>query len=207
MAAPTTYAELQASILAWIDDSSANVNPTECIAMAEARMNRVLRAPQMETSTTLTAAASVDLPGDFLSFRAVYLETDPRVVLEPVTPTVLRQRYNAQTTGQPEVYTITGSVMNFGPEPDSAYDISVIYKAKIPALSDSVTTNWLLAAHPDIYIVASLMMAEMRGWNDQRASTLKPWWDEMLAEVNQASNAYQYGSAPLRLRSSVRGAC
>lgn len=207
MGAPSTYAELQASVLAWIDDSDANVNVAECIALAEARFNRKLDMPEMEATTTLTAAASTSLPTDLWQVRSLHIEADPRVLLEPVSLAVLRGRYNAQTTGQPQVYAIVGQALIFGPAPDSAYGLSLVYKQSITPLSDAAPTNWLLTKYPDLYVVASLMMAEARGWNDPRASSLKPWWDEIMEEVAEAGRKYKTGGAPVRLRSSVRGAC
>jgi len=204
MGKPTTYAELQTELLAWLDDDESNVDVAACIGFAEDRFNRILDMPEMETTTTLTAAASTALPDDFWQARSLHIEADPRVELEPVSLSVLRGRYSAQTTGQPQVYAIVGQNLIFGPAPDSAYSVELVYKASITPLSEAEPSNFLLTKYCDLYVVASLMMAEARGWNDPRAASLKPWWDEIMDEVRMAGIKYRAGSTPIRLRSPVR---
>ncbi len=202
MGVPTTYAELQTSIGVWLDDSGIDV--TEVIGLAEARFNRILDMPEMETIATLSTTASTALPSDFWQARSLHLEKDPRVLLEPLSLPVLRSRYATQTTGEPQAYAIVGTNIIFGPAPDTTYSASLVYKASISALSTTNTSNFILSKYPDLYIVASLMMAESKGWNDSRAVMLKPWWDQIMDEVRQAGIKYKRGSAPRRLRSPVR---
>jgi hypothetical protein len=84
MAEPQTYAELQSCLLAWLDDSAANINPTECIGLAERRLSRLLNVPEMEATTTLDASvAMIDLPADFREVRECTLDVSPRVPIEP----------------------------------------------------------------------------------------------------------------------------
>jgi hypothetical protein len=35
----------------------------------------------------------------------------------------------------------------------------MLYSQKVPALSDSATTNWLLTSHPDAYLFGTLTMS------------------------------------------------
>jgi hypothetical protein len=62
------------------------------------------------------------------------------------------------------------------------------YFQKVPALSDSAATNWLLAAHPDLYLFGSLVEAEMFGVNDERAPLWKARRDEIFDEIEKLSN-------------------
>ncbi len=58
----------------------------------------------------------------------------------------------------------------------------------MPALSDSTPTNWLLTAHPDLYLFGSMIEAEMFGVNDERAPPWKARRDEIFDEIEKLSN-------------------
>jgi hypothetical protein len=204
MAEPQTYADLQACLLAWVDDSSANINPAECIGLAERRLSRLLNVPEMEATTTLDASQpTIDLPQDFREIRECTLDLSPRAPLEPVGLANLRLLFPSNRVGQPQAYAICGSSLLIGPSPDSGYTIRLVYKQAIPALSDSNPTNWLLTKHPDLYVAASLAMAEFRGWNDARLPLLKAWYDELIDEVNATGLRARQASGPIRMRAIV----
>ena len=204
MAEPQDYAALQACLLAWLDDNAANINPAECIGLAERRLSRLLNVPEMEATTTLDASVAViDLPQDFREVRECTLDISPRAPIEPTSLATLRLLYPSSRTGQPQVYAISGSSLLIAPAPDAAYTIRLVYKQAIPALSDANPTNWLLIKHPDLYMAASLAMAEFRGWNDARLPMLKAWYDELIEEANEAGRRARHGSGPMRMRASV----
>ena len=204
MAEPRTYAELQTCLLAWLDDSAANINPAECIGLAERRLSRLLNVPEMQATTTLDASIpSMDLPTDFREVRECTLDTTPQVLLEATSPSTLRLLFPSNRVGQPQVYAISGSSLLVAPSPDAAYTIRLAYKQAVPALSDSSPTNWLLDKHPDLYMAASLAMAEFRGWNDARLPLLKSWYDELIGEVNEAGQRARHASGPVRMRATV----
>lgn len=206
MAEPQDYAALQACLLAWLDDNEANINPAECIGLAERRLSRLLNVPEMEATTTLDASvATIDLPPDFREVRECTLDTSPRAVIEPTSLATLRLLYPSSRAGQPRAYAISGSSLLIAPAPDAAYTIRLVYKQAIPALSDASPTNWLLLKHPDLYMAASLAMAEFRGWNDARLPMLKAWYDELIEEVNEAGQRARHGGGPMWMRVSVAG--
>ncbi len=207
MALPTTYAELQATLLSMVDNTDANIDAARAIGLAEMRFNRLLDMPEMEATTTLTTAATTALPTDLWQIRSLHLEADPRVVLEPVSIAVLRSRYNAAATGQPQVYAIVGQNLIFGPSPDSAYSATLVYKQSIEPLSDDNPTNFILEKYTDLYLAGAMMWGEMTVWDDSRAGQIKGWWDEITGEVAEAGRKYKTGGAPLRLRSTVHGPC
>jgi len=199
-----TYAELQTAAGNWLNRSDLTSRLPEFVALAESRFNRILNTPEMEAVATLsTTGESVALPADFWEARGAYLDSDPRVVIEEVSLAYLRDRYSAQTTGQPQVYAVSGANLVLGPAPDTTYSLKLTYKQTIPALSDSNTTNWLLTRHPDIYLYGTLLQAEAYGWNDERLGLWKAALDEAIAELQKAGQRKRYGAAPIRLRSPV----
>lgn len=204
MGEPQTYAELQSCLLAWLDDTASNINPAECIGLAERRLSRVLNVPDMEIVTTLDASVpTIDLPGDFREAREVSLDTSPRAVIEPMSPASLALLFRSDRVGQPRAYAISGSSLQIAPSPDAAYTIRLTYKQAITGLSETNPTNWLLAKHPDLYVAASLAMAEFRGWNDARLPMLKAWYDELIEEVNEAGQRARHAGGAMRMRSPI----
>jgi len=204
MAEPQTYAELQSSLLAWLDDSAANINPTECIGLAEARFNRVLDTPDQEATTTLDgSASSIALPSDYYEVRGLFLNGQYSLPLEALTLNSLKSLYPDNRSGVPVAYAIDGQSIVLGPLPNATCTLGLKYKQAIQPLSDVNPTNWLLTKHPDLYIAASLAMAELRGWNDARLPMIKSWYDEILDEINMAGRKAKIASGPLRMRAAV----
>src|SRR5262245_19856617 len=138
----TTYSELQAAIGNWLDHSLFTARIPDFIALFEAAANRRLRVRQQETSATLTPSSGVAaLPVDYLAWRRVTWTGSPRGELDYVTPSWLQAAYPASAAGAPAVFTIEGSSLMVGPMDDTALEL--LYYAKVPALSDAATTNWL----------------------------------------------------------------
>lgn len=199
---PQTWTELKASLAEWLNRTDLTAKIPELIAFAERRFNRKLFVPERETSATATiSGARLALPTDFWALRGIYLATDPRVQMQPVTLAALRDGYSH--TGQPFVYAISGEELVFGPIPDTTYSVEIAYYATIPALGASQATNWLLTDHPDIYLYGSLLMAEAYLWNDPRLPLWKAALDEAMAELTEAGNRKRFSAQPMRLRSSV----
>lgn len=200
---PQTYAELITSVGLWLNRTDLADRVPEFIALAERRFNRILNMPEMDTLTTLTAAASVALPSDCWEVRSVYLDTDPRQKLEPVSIDMLFGLYPDQTTGRPAVYAISGSSLVLAPSPDAADSLVLYYKSTIPALSSSNTTNWLLTKHPDIYLWASLLASEAYNQNDARLSIWDAKLSEALTELAAAGKRARF-PGPIRMRPTVK---
>lgn len=151
-----TYAELQTAIGNWLDRTDLSSRLPEFIALAEAKINRRLRVRQQLTTTTLTpSSGSANLPSDYLEWQHVTWTGSPEVELEYVEPTYLRQAFPDSPSDTPRFFTIEGGTIKI--RPLSGTDLTLAYYQKVPALSDAATTNWLLTAHPDVYLFGSLM--------------------------------------------------
>ena len=159
----STYAELQTAVKAWLDraDADLTARAPEFITLAEAKLNMDLRVRPMEVvgSDTMSSGA-ITLPTDWLKYKSIwYTQSSTRVELENMSPQEFN-RFDTGTTDYPSGYYIAASSVYFGPStPNADYTVGYIYYQKIPALSDSATTNWLLTSHPDIYLYGSLLEA------------------------------------------------
>ena len=189
----TTYAELQAAIGNWLDHGLFTARVPEFIALFETAANRRLRVRQQETTTNLTpdANGNAALPADYLALRRVTWTGSPRVELAYVHPSYLQAAYPAAPADVPRIFTIEGATLKVRPLDQTALEVN--YFQKIPALAalapgDGTQANWLLAAHPDLYLFGALVEAEMFGVNDERAPAWKARRDEIFDEIERLTN-------------------
>lgn len=183
----STYTDLQTSVANWLHRSDLNALIPDFIALAEAKLSGDLQARSMEVRTTLTTTAGnayVTLPTDMLEMHRLTVKSDPVYVLSYRSPDELQQDYPYSTTGKPAVFAILGGEMQLAPIPDSAYTLELVYKQKIPALSNSNTSNWLLAQWPNAYLYGALCAAQPYIANDQRLPTFQALYQEAVDGIN-----------------------
>lgn len=187
-----TYAQLQAAIASWLDRDDLTDEIVDFITLFEAVANRKLRVRQMETSTTITpSSGSATLPTDYLQWRRVTWAGDVRNELQYVHPSYLQALYPDTPSDTPTVFTIEGSTLKV--RPTSSTDIEFAYYQKIPALADGV--NWLLTAHPDLYLFGSLVEAQMFTVDPEQAAIWKARRDEVFDEISSLGRKSQGGGS------------
>src|ERR1700704_269666 len=158
----TTFSELKSAVASWLarDDLSANI--PDFIALFEAAANRRLRVRQMETVASLIpSAGAATLPTDYLGWRRGTWAGASRRELEYVHPSYLQAAFPDASSGTPRLFTIEGSTLKIRPTDGTALEFG--YFQKMPALSDAAPSNWLLTAHPDLYLFGAL--TEAQGFN------------------------------------------
>lgn len=180
-----TYDDLIQVIQDWLKDSTLEDQAPAFIALAEARMNRLLITTDMEYTVTSAGASSLALPPDYRGLRYIHVSTDPRKVLKFLSPDNFHAKWDADDTGEPENYTIIGGTLYIGPS--SSDDVAITYTRTLAALSTDNTSNWMLEQNPDVYLAGSLMHAEIYGWNNERAVDFKGFWEEGISEINAAN--------------------
>lgn len=155
----TTYAELQAAAANWLIRGDLTARIIEFISLAEARLNRVLRARLAEVDAALTATAGsrfIALPATFAEpLNAWLVISGERLELQPWTADLLDA---SAVSGQPRFWVIDGANLAFERPCDQAYSVVLRHLAKY-ALSDTSTTNTLLTNAPDVYLFATLCEA------------------------------------------------
>lgn len=202
---PTTWTALKASIRAWVDSDSGGISDDqieECIALAERDFNRDLRVPEMETTATITLDQPTEsLPNDYLQLRAIYINADPKAVLEEMSLAELRNAYLASFTGRPQNFAIQGgNTLVFGPSPDASYSLIINYYQTITPLNAGTATNWLLTAHPDLYLSMSLALVFAYRMDEQRGALWGARAEGIKAQLRQQGVRKTWGSAPIRIR-------
>lgn len=141
------YADLLAGVANWLQRSDLTARIPEFIALAEAEFNRRLRTIEMEARATATLTSdALAVPTDFIGLRSVKID---KTLLDYVTPSELFD--DESTGGYPFRYTVSDGQFFFRPAPTSG-TVKIDYYGKIPALTTTNTTNWLMTKHPDLYL-------------------------------------------------------
>ena len=165
------------------------------IARAEAVFNRELRCPKMETEYDLTVTdEATDLPVDFLQLRTVYEEGSPDNPLDTMSPAGLRQRYRGQA-GAVKAYALENRRLLVGPVGDAT--LTLVYYARIPALTDSNPANWLLDEHPDLYLHQVLAILFNKIGDSERAAANATYAANLLNSINDSGKKNRWGAGPL----------
>jgi hypothetical protein len=202
------YAELQTSVADFLnrDDLTAAI-PT-FIRLCEARIDRELTHWRQERrSTALLDAQYSTIPTDFLRpIRLQLLDTYTGEVAPISTAQMLQMRQDRNDrTGRPEYYALTGGSLELFPTPDDTYDASLVYYGRVPALSDTNTTNWLLTEAPDVYLYGSLLHTAPYLKDDARIVLWEGLFSQGLNTLNVSSGDAKYGGTGLRMKTR-RGA-
>lgn len=182
MARITDYTTLVDAIVDRMNDASMSVYADDFIQMAEAMFNRRLNNLDMEGTATITADGALPLPTDYKGSMTIRIDNEKP--LKQLGPDDFQAKWQ-DNTGKPENFAIYSGQIHLGPDPGTdTYTVTMTYLRTLTPLSDVNTTNWLLEAHPDIYLYASLVEAEVRGWNNEQASFYSGAVSQMLAEIN-----------------------
>jgi hypothetical protein len=195
-----TFAGLKATIADYLNRDDLTAIIPSFITIAEAKFNRKLRVRQMITRAEgQIETAFFAYPADWLETKEFQLNTNPITRLKFVTEAqgdeLKATRYT--TVGTPVYYTITGSQLEFIPTPDTTYSAELTYYAKIPALSDSNTSNWLLAYAPDLYLYGALIEATPYLKDDERLPVWSQMYVNSLGDIEVADERASVSSTPL----------
>ena len=99
---------------------------------------------------------------------------------------------------KPKYYRLTSDQIEFYPAPDSSYEVAMQYYARVPALTDTDTTNWVLTDYPDIYLYGALVHAAPYLNDDQRINIWASLYQSAVDALDQ-DNKKSRVSGPLRM--------
>lgn len=199
------YAQLQSNIADFLNRSDlTSVIPT-FIGLAEAQMERALRVRQMVGRSTAEIDTQYSaLPPDFLEAKTFkVISSRPIQPIEFVTPEQMdgMDQMNASAPGIPKYFTIIGNQIRVSPTPDSTYEVELVYTTRLPKLSNSNTSNWLLQSSPDAYLYGALMQAAPYLKDDERITV---WGTLYNTAVEAIKVADQNASASGLIKARVK---
>lgn len=196
----TTYATLQSEIASWLNrDDLTSIIPT-FIQFVESDVNSRLRHQKMVVRATATSDQEyVQLPTDWLEAINIHI-VDGTQPLTYVTLNEADRINKQQIITSPTFYSIMDDALEIIPAPSSNIEIEMIYYGKIPALSVSNTTNWLLTKAPDLYLYGSLVHASPYILDDQRVGLFANMYNSRLDSLALESDKALHSGGPLVAR-------
>lgn len=190
----TTYTDLVNAVEDYLDRNDLASRASTFIQLAEARLNRLLDDPAMETTVTVAVTAgSGTLPADFgtmVSISAGYVTP-----LKEISAAQYAAMVNSGETGNPRLYTIIGDTVRLYPAVDSS--LTLVYRRTVTPLSPSAPINWLLTDAPDVYLYGTLLQAEAFLAEDDRLSVWKAAYEEAISDLNSNGDKRRWGMAPI----------
>lgn len=200
-----TFDGLSAFVIAHLElDTESQAQISTFIRMAEYRLDRLVTVPDRESTSSLSTVASeqaISLPIDFRKAINLRYVADPGYTMDQVT---LDELHNSTTnkSGKPYQYAISDASLHVGPVPDGVYTLKLTYQTRIPPLSASNQTNWLLSKNADAYVYATLWQAAAWLEDFDAATAFRAELMVIIDELQKQGNQYRR-STPMRLRSPV----
>lgn len=196
----TNYSTLQAAIADYLNRADLTSQIQNFIQFAEADLNTRLRCrEQIVRSEATSSAEFVQLPADWLEAINLHIVGGQQplryITLDEADIVNKEQIY----TG-PHYYSLMNGAIEIVPEPAEDIDIEMIYYAKIPALSDQATTNWLLTKAPDVYLYGALTHAAPFLMDDQRIPVFGQIYLARVQALQEESQKSLHSGSPLIAR-------
>lgn len=163
-------------------------------------MNRDVRLSAMQTTLAgLVSDGLIQLPADCREVQSVRLSIGGAYQeIHPLPPEYLAD--TVPTTAVAKGYVAVGNILNLiGGSGSPAF--AVTYWQRIPALTATNSTNWLLSREPGIYLYASLIEASPYIQDDARAAVWVQQYQDILTGMQRENDRFRYGNSPaVRLR-------
>lgn len=193
-----TYDQLQTAIADFLNRKDLTAAIPTFISLAEAQIARDLRHWKQEKRVTTSVDERYEnLPNDWLEIKFVALSTGK--MLRTVSPVEMAERRSrADSAGEPQYVRMTADQMEFYPTPGTPTEISMLYYARIPALSDVEPSNWLLTDAPDVLLYGALMHSAPYLVDDSRVAVWGSLYTSAIEKLNLESQKAQT-SGPLRM--------
>jgi hypothetical protein len=195
-----TYSGLKTTIADYLNRDDLTSAIPSFITLAEAKFNRKLRVRQMVKRATATLDTQYfAFPSDFLQAKEFQLNTNPITYLQYVTQNQgdYGSANNYVAAGKPQYYSIIGTQIEVIPTPDTGYTGELTYYGKITALSDTNTSNWLLAYAPDLYLYGSLLEATPYLKDDERLAVWSSLYTNSIGDIEVADQRASVSSTPI----------
>jgi hypothetical protein len=198
---PLTYSTLQTQIADTLNRDDLTAAIPNFIILAEASSNRDVRHWQMQKRSTATFNERYEpLPTDWLETVRVSISGKRQLDLLSQAKMMDLRETNGNTSGEPRYYTHSAAQLELYPTPDSDYDATLIYYARVAELSDSAPSNWLLVDSPDIYLYGALVHTAPFLQEDNRLAVWQTMYKAAVDRLNERSEEGLHSGSGLTIR-------
>ena len=163
-----------------------------CYELVTADINQELNLHQMEKTASLTEAAVVDLPADFLKAVSLYRDTDPRVALTPIPAEAYQRAYDV--SGVPRRYAIENDRLLLTPTPSGSEGLVLRYIARVIDLAADTDTNAVLEAYPSVYVYGVLTHHALLNRNMEGLQGWAAAYEKAKGQAQAEANKYRRGN-------------
>lgn len=199
----STYAELQSAIADFLDrDDLTSAIPTFIYA-AEKQMEKEIRHPRMmRRSEGQIDSRYSPVPPTWLETIRLHISGTPsyRLELTSLDDMLQLREQSGGGSGRPTHYAHFGENIEVYPNPDTEYDIELMYYEKLPVLSNTNTSNWLLEVAPEAYLYGALVHSAPYLKDDARLQVWGSLYAGAVAGVNKQADQARFGGSGLRMR-------
>jgi hypothetical protein len=196
----STYSGLAASVADWLHRADLGTPIVDFIALAHKQLMRDLRGHvrlMVRNASFPISGEYVAAPNDFLEFVSGYLNDST------MTPLVWGSADAAKASGTAQISLVSGpgGTEDFHFEPAvSAMTATIEYYAKLPVLSASATTNWILDDHPDLYLYGALLQSTAYLGDDPRIGLWQAAYASALESCKAAGKRARWSGPNLQMR-------
>ena len=189
----STFDDLRGNLASFMErDDFTDADYQLSIRMMESDVNARLRTREMVKRVTLQSQDGVlTLPDDFNVVRFIKPHNSPLGNLQ-YTPLEHLER-TERVLGQPYAYALEGQTVRLWPEPKDPSQFTLVYYAKLPALSATNQSNWLIHEHPQVYLYG--VATHLYGvFDDPREAKAQARFETALTHIIRDSIDGQYGA-------------
>ena len=199
----TTYAELKTNIADFLNRDDLAAISSTFISLAEDDLNLRLRHWRQEKRSTAEIDTQYSaIPADMLEIIRFYTTSGDTRPLELISQAEMLDRKfrNLNTSGQPAYYALTAGEIEVYPVPDGTYTSELYYYSRIPALSDSNTSNWVLDYYSSAYLYGSLIHSAPYLKDDARIQVWAALYQNAIDAINTESEKAKFGGSGRRMK-------
>jgi hypothetical protein len=203
-----TYAELKTAIANYLNRSDLTSDLDTFIDNVEAELNRRLRTKDMIKRATATADSQyLTVPTDWIEAINVEITSNDFSPLfqQSIESLDVYRKSNNNSVGQPVYFAMVDDSIELAPTPDGEYTLQLTYYAKISALSDTNTSNFVSVSHPDVYLYGALKHASIFLMEDERIPMFTQQFEKALEEMRLEQEKAAFGKGSLMMRRRTYG--
>ena len=199
----TTYDELKDAVADFLNRDDLSTTVETFISLAEADIQRRVRHWRQEKRSNAVIDTQYSaIPSDFLEIIRFHISTTPITPVELISQSEMMDMRSkgGSAAGTPKNYAITAGEIEVYPNPDASYNAELYYYSKVPALSTTTTTNWLLTYHSDAYLYGALLHSAPYLGEDARAQVWATLYQAAIESVNAEGDKAKSGGSGRRMR-------
>jgi hypothetical protein len=142
------------------------------------------------------------LPADFIEMRNLSSSAHGGTPIRYTTLRGIEAANDLQPGGPIRKYSIYDNTLELIPAPsvDSVAELTMVYFAKLPPLTQDSSTNAVLTAYPNLYLYGCMMEAAVFRMDATDNQNYKQMWVDYARELNDREQVGRFSGSPLDMR-------